>query len=62
MNFQMMNYKNSQDELIKRVDNLYIILQKNTNSMFYLAGNSISKTFLNKAAKLVSEKDFCKFV
>ena len=30
--------------------------------MFYLAGNSISKTFLNKAAKLVSEKDFCKFV
>ena len=61
MNFQMMSYKNSQDELIKRVDNLYIILQKNTNSMFYLAGNSISKTFLNKAAKLVSEKDFCKF-
>lgn len=57
----MMNYKNSQDELIKRVDNLYNILQKNTNSVFYLAGNGISKTLLNKAAKSVFEKDFCKF-
>ena len=49
--------KNSQDELLKRVNNLFNNLQKNTNSVFYLAGNSVSKTLLDKAQKSVFEKD-----
>ena len=53
----MMNYKNSQNELMKRVENLFNILQKNANSVFYLAGNNVSKALLNKAAKLVFQKD-----
>ena len=53
----MMNCKNSQNELMKRVENLFNILQKNTNSVFYLAGNNVSKTLLNKAAKSVFQKD-----
>ena len=49
--------KNSQDELARRAENLFNALQKNTNSIFYLAGNTISKTLINKASKSVFEKD-----
>ena len=52
-----MNYKNSQDELLKRVNNLFNNLQKNTYSVFYLAGNNVSKTLLGKVQKSVFEKD-----
>ena len=54
-----MNFKNenSQDELIKRTENLFNSLQKNTNSIFYLAGNTITKTLINKASKSVFAKD-----
>ena len=52
-----MNYKNSQDELLKRVNNLFDNLQKNTYSVFYLAGNNVSKTLLGKVQKSVFEKD-----
>ena len=31
--------ENSQEELVRRVENLFNALQKNTNSIFYLAGN-----------------------
>ena len=49
--------ENSQDELVRRAENLFNALQKNTNSIFYLAGNTISKTLINKASKSVFEKD-----
>ena len=49
--------KNSQNEIIKRTENLFNSLQKNTNSIFYLAGNTITKTLINKASKSVFEKD-----
>ena len=54
-----MNFKNenSQNELIKRTENLFNSLQKNTNSIFYLAGNTITKTLINKASKSVFAKD-----
>ena len=54
-----MNFKNenSQNELIKRTENLFNSLQKNTNSIFYLAGNTITKTLINKALKSVFAKD-----
>ena len=48
--------ENSQNELIKRTNNLFNTLQKNPKSIFYLVG-SVSKTLLNKAAKLIFEKD-----
>ena len=49
--------KNSQEELIKRVNNLFNDLIKNSSSVFYLSENSINKTLLNKAGKSVFEKD-----
>ena len=49
--------ENSQNEIIKRTENLFNALQKNTNSIFYLAGNTITKTLINKASKSVFEKD-----
>ena len=49
--------ENSQNELARRAENLFNALQKNTNSIFYLAGNTISKTLINKASKSVFEKD-----
>ena len=52
-----MSFKNSQDELVRRTENLFNNLQKNTNSIFYLAGNTITKTLINKASKSVFEKD-----
>ena len=52
-----MSFKNSQDELLKRTENLFNNLQKNMNSIFYLAGNAITKTLINKASKSVFEKD-----
>ena len=52
-----MNFKNSQNELVQRTENLFNNLQKNTNSIFYLAGNAITKTLINKASKSVFEKD-----
>ena len=48
--------ENSQNELIKRTNNLFNTLQKNPKSIFYLVG-SVSKTVLNKAAKSIFEKD-----
>ena len=48
--------ENSQNELIKRTNNLFNTLQKNQKSIFYLVG-SVSKTLLNKAAKSIFEKD-----
>ena len=48
---------NSQNEIVKRTENLFNSLQKNTNSIFYLAGNTITKTLINKASKSVFEKD-----
>ena len=49
--------KNSQEELIKRVNNLFNNLIKSSNSVFYLSENKINKTLLNKATKSVFEKD-----
>ena len=49
--------ENSQDELTKRANNLFNTLQKNQNSIFYLAGNATSITLFNKAAKSAFEKD-----
>ena len=49
--------ENSNDEIVKRTENLFNAFQKNTNSIFYLAGNTISKTLINKASKSVFEKD-----
>ena len=49
--------ENSQDEIVRRTENLFNALQKNTNSIFYLAGNTISKTLINKDSKSVFEKD-----
>ena len=48
---------NSQNEIVKRTENLFNSLQKNTNSIFYLAGNTITKTLINKASRSVFEKD-----
>ena len=48
--------ENSQNELIKRTNNLFNTLQKNPKSIFYLVG-SVSKKLLNKAAKSIFEKD-----
>ena len=47
---------NSQDEINRRINNLFNNLQKNPRSVFYLTGN-ISKTVLNKASKSFYEKD-----
>ena len=48
----------SQEELVKRSNNLLNNLIKNSNSVFYLSeNNNINKTLLNKAAKSVFEKD-----
>ena len=47
---------NSQDEINRRINNLFNNLQKNSKSIFYLIGN-ISKTVLNKASKSFYEKD-----
>ena len=47
---------NSQDEINRRINNLFNNLQKNPRSVFYLIGN-ISKTVLNKASKSFYEKD-----
>ena len=47
----------SQNEIVKRTENLFNSLQKNTNSIFYLAGNTITKTLINKASRSVFEKD-----
>ena len=54
-----MSFKNinSQNEIVKRTENLFNSLQKNTNSIFYLAGNAITKTLINKASRSVFEKD-----
>ena len=54
-----MSFKNvnSQNEIVKRTENLFNSLQKNTNSIFYLAGNTITKTLINKASRSVFEKD-----
>ena len=49
--------ENSQNEIVKRTGNLFNSLQKNTNSIFYLAGNAITKTLINKASRSVFEKD-----
>ena len=49
--------ENSQDEIVKRTENLFNALQKNTNSIFYLAGNTITKALINKASKSIFEKD-----
>ena len=51
------NNINSQNEIVKRTENLFNSLQKNTNSIFYLAGNTITKTLVNKASRSVFEKD-----
>ena len=48
---------NSQNDIVKRTENLFNSLQKNTNSIFYLAGNTITKTLINKASRSVFEKD-----
>ena len=47
----------SQNEIVKRTENLFNSLQKNTNSIFYLAGNTITKTLINKASRSVFDKD-----
>ena len=47
---------NSQDEINRRINNLFNNLQKNPKSIFYLIGN-VSKTVLNKASKSFYEKD-----
>ena len=47
---------NSQDEINRRINNLFNNLQKNPKSIFYLIGNVI-KTVLNKASKSFYEKD-----
>lgn len=49
--------ENSQDEIVKRTENLFNNLQKNASSVFYLAGNTITKTLINKASRSVFEKD-----
>ena len=49
--------ENSQDELTKRANNLFNVLQKNPKSIFYLTGNAASKTLFNKAVKSAFEKD-----
>ena len=49
--------ENSHDELAKRANNLFYMLQKNPKSIFYLTGNTTSKTLFNKAAKSAFEKD-----
>ena len=51
------NNLHSQNEIVKRTENLFNSLQKNTNSIFYLAGNTITKTLINKASRSVFEKD-----
>ena len=51
-----MNFKNSQSNLLQRTENLFNNLQKNTNSIFYLTGNAITKTLINKASKSAFEK------
>ena len=48
--------ENFQDELTKRANNLFNMLQKNPKSVFYLTGNATSKTLFNKAAKSAFEK------
>ena len=48
--------ENSQNELIKRTNNLFNTLQKNPKSIFYLVGN-VSRTLFNKASKSTFEKD-----
>ena len=48
--------ENSQSKLNVRTNNLFKTLRKNPKSIFYLVGN-VSKTLLNKASKLVFEKD-----
>ena len=48
--------ENSQDEINRRINNLFNNLQKNPKSIFYLIGN-VSKTVLNKASKSFYEKD-----
>ena len=55
-----MSFKNvnSQNEIVKRTENLFNSLQKNTNSIFYLAGNTITKILINKASRSVFEKDY----
>ena len=47
---------NSQDEINRRINNLFNNLQKNPKCIFYLIGNVI-KTVLNKASKSFYEKD-----
>ena len=47
---------NSQDEINRRINNLFNNLQKNPQSIFYLIGN-VSKIVLNKASKSFYEKD-----
>ena len=47
---------NSQDEINRRINNLFNNLQKNPKSIFYLIG-SVSKIVLNKASKSFYEKD-----
>ena len=48
--------ENSQNELIKRTNNLFNTLQKTPKSIFYLVGN-VSRTLFNKATKSTFEKD-----
>ena len=48
--------ENSQDEINRRINNLFNNLQKNPKSIFYLIGN-VSKIVLNKASKSFYEKD-----
>ena len=47
---------NSQDEINRRINNLFNNLQKNPKSIFYLIGN-LSKTVINKASKSFYEKN-----
>ena len=48
--------ENSQNELIKRTNNLFNTLQKNPESIFYLVGN-VSRTLFNKVSKSTFEQD-----
>ena len=47
---------NSQDEINRRINNLFNNLQKNPYCILYFIGN-ISKTVLNKASKSFYETD-----
>ena len=48
--------ENSQDEINRRINNLFNNLQKNPYCILHFIGN-ISKTVLNKASKSFYEKD-----